>query len=62
MTFWSSPVFQVRDFSQTTPVTLGATESCLEKYSDQLQSERIRDHTAAQADHIHVVVLDPLVR
>jgi len=44
------------------PVTLGATESCLEKYSNQLPSERIRDHAAAQADHVHVVVLDPLAR
>jgi hypothetical protein len=39
-------------------VALGAAESRFEKYSDQLL-KRIRDHAAAQADHIHVVVLDP---
>jgi hypothetical protein len=43
-------------------VALGAAESRLEKYSDQLPSERIRDHAAAQADHIHPVILDPLAR
>ena len=42
-------------------MTLGATESCLEKCSDQLPSDRISDHIAAQTDHPHVVVLDSLV-
>src|SRR5271157_5070730 len=56
------PAFQSRDFGQTTPVTLGAAELCLEKGFDQLPSERIRDHMASLADHVHVVVLDPLVR
>jgi hypothetical protein len=43
-------------------VTLGATESCLQECSDQLPSDGIPDHVAAQADHVHVVVLDTLVR
>ena len=43
-------------------MTLGTAESCLEKYFDQLPSDRIRDHSAAQADHIHVVVFDSLLR
>ena len=36
------PAFQPCDFGYTTAVTLGATESCLEKYLDQLPSDRIR--------------------
>src|ERR1035441_4294882 len=51
--------FQTCDFGETAPVTLGAAESCLQKYSDQL---RIPDHLAAQANYVHVVVLDTLPR
>jgi len=55
------PAFQPCDLGQTTPVTLGATEACLEECSHQFPGERIRDHAAAQAHHVQVVVLDPLV-
>ena len=41
---------------------IGAVESCLEKDSDQFPGEHVAKHTAAQADQVHVVVLDSLVR
>ena len=37
-------------------MTLGATKSCMEKCSDQLPSKGVRDHAAAQADDVHVIV------
>ena len=43
-------------------MTLGAAESRGEKCLDQFPGERMADHKAAQADHVQVVVLDPLVR
>jgi hypothetical protein len=43
-------------------VTLGAAESCLQKCSAQLPRDGIPDDVATQADYIHVVVLDSLVR
>jgi hypothetical protein len=43
-------------------VTFGATESRLEKRADQLPGERTSDYAATQADHIHVVILDSLMR
>jgi hypothetical protein len=56
------PAFQACDLGETPPVTLGATESRPEKFPDQLPGQRTPDHVAAQADHVHVVVLDSLVR
>jgi hypothetical protein len=56
------PAFQPCDFGHTTAVTLGAAEPRLEKYFDQLPGDCIRDHAATQADDVHVVVLNPLVR
>ena len=43
-------------------MTLGATESRGEKCFDQFPGERVADYKAAEADHIQVVVLDPLMR
>jgi hypothetical protein len=43
-------------------VTLGAAESCLQKYSDQLARDGIPHDVAPKADHIHVIVLDTLMR
>src|ERR1035438_7082840 len=54
--------FQTCDFGESPPVTFGATESGLEKRADQLPGERTSDYAATQADHVHVVVLDSLMR
>src|ERR1035441_5980382 len=54
--------FEPGDLTKTAPVTLGAAEGCLQKCSDQLPGERIPNHVPAQADHVHVVVLDTLAR
>jgi hypothetical protein len=43
-------------------VTVGAAELCLEELSNQLASNRIPGYVAAHADHVHVVVLDFLMR
>jgi hypothetical protein len=56
------PRFEPGEFIKTAPVTLGAAESCPQKCSDQLPGERIPNHAPAQADHVHVVVLDTLAR
>ena len=42
-------------------MTIGAAESCGEKYFDQFPSYHMVAHKAAQADHVQVVVLDPLM-
>lgn len=43
-------------------MTLGATESRGEKCFDQFPGERLADHKTSQADHVQVVVLNPLPR
>ena len=43
-------------------MTFRASESRGEECFDQFPSERMADHKAAQADHVQVVVLDPLMR
>ena len=43
-------------------MALSATESGGEKAADQFPGERLADHEAAQAEHVQIVVLNPLVR
>jgi len=61
MTFWSSFVFQVRNFGQTATMTLRAAESRVEKCLNQFPSERVTDYEAPEADHVQIVVFDALM-
>src|ERR1019366_6568114 len=50
------------NFSQSLYVTIAAVESCAEEGAHELGSETRADHLGAEAEHVHVVVLDALVR
>jgi hypothetical protein len=43
-------------------VSLSAAEASEQECLDQLQSKAVADHSAAQTEHIHVGVLDALMR
>src|SRR5438309_11357420 len=50
------------DFSQSLYVTFAAVESCPEEGADEVGREARADHLRAEAEHVHVVVLDALMR
>src|SRR5438270_1263707 len=54
--------FHGSDLSQPPYVTIAAVESCPDQGAHQLGGEARPDHPRAQAEHVHVVVLDALVR
>src|SRR5918994_5888551 len=54
--------FQLADFLQPLDVALAPVEARGEESADELDSELGADHLRAQAEHVHVVVLDALVR
>jgi hypothetical protein len=62
MTSWSTNAFQIGDFCQASAMSFRVAESRGEKGLDQLPGERLADHQAAQAHHVQIVVLNPLVR
>ena len=62
MTFWSSLVLKVRNFGQTSAMTLGAAESHGQKCLNQFPGECVTDYETPEADHVQSVVLDALVR
>src|SRR6266704_6736262 len=53
--------FQVLDHLESYHVTLAATETCREKSHDEIACERRPDDLRAEAEDVHVVVLDALV-
>ena len=54
--------FQLLDLLQSSDVTLAAVETCREEGAHELRRELAADHLRAEAEHVHVVVLDALVR
>ena len=54
-------VFQFCHLGQTAAMTLSVAESRGEKCLNQFPGERMANHEAAEANHVHVVVLDALV-
>jgi hypothetical protein len=53
-------IFQRSNFAQPAKVTLGLTESGIEKGIDQILRHRWSDRSAAHTDDVHVIVLNPL--
>src|SRR4249920_3067155 len=53
--------FESLDFLQTEHVSFAAVEGGTEKYPDEIGGKLRADHLGAQAEHVHVVVLDALV-
>src|SRR5436305_14253959 len=49
-------------FSQPLDITLAAVESCPEERVREVGGEARADHLAAEAEDVHVVVLDALMR
>src|SRR5690348_16748281 len=54
--------FHLRDLDEPRHVALAAVEGRSEKCGYELARERRPDDLRAEAEHVHVVVLDPLVR
>src|ERR1700692_4269181 len=50
------------NFFQSLDITLATVESCPEERADELDGETRADHLGPEAEHVHVVVLDALVR
>src|ERR687898_210433 len=53
--------FHRSDLFQSLDITLAAVESCPEERCDELGGQFRADDFRAEAEHVHVVVLDPLV-
>ena len=62
MTSCSTLVLKIRNFGQTSTMTLGATESRGQKCLNQFPGERVADYESSKADHIQIIVLDALAR
>src|SRR5260221_7564588 len=50
------------NFFQSLDITLAAVEPCPEERADELDGEARADHLGPEAEHVHVVVLNTLVR
>ena len=56
------PVLQRRHFRQSAPVTCRPAELSRQKCPDQFIGQGRPNDLPAEADHIHVVILDTLIR
>ena len=62
MSLSSSHVLKVRNFGQTSAMTLRAAETRGQKRLNQFPGECVTDNEAPEADHVQIVVLDTLMR
>ena len=54
--------FHLLDLLQSLDITLATVEACREEGSHELPGELPADDLRAEAEHVHVVVLDALMR
>src|SRR6185437_10539733 len=59
---WLAVRLQCADLGEPAAVPLGARKLGFQEDCDQIRGQRGPDHTSAEAEHVAVVVLDPLAR